>query len=395
MEKQDSIINGQSLPCGRRPPLLSGARHWCGSLIHRFETKGLMRKRHRLIFTLFALLGAPGLHAESYYYEFSGIIQSSDSYDTHHPVDGLKAVPGVTQKTYVFEIDFNKNTSTFENSAGAWKYFYSDLLGEGLMASEIGSVAPEVHKSFNVTYNSGAHVGEICGGKNGVRILSSALLTSDWKVEDWKTGDRFSLVDLAGSPSGGGVYYYGEARLISIRPVSGTGNPLPAPMAADKTVATNFVSGSSGGTRPGALAEAATTGPAHLEFDALGSTVVALTGFEAWAAGFGIPANETNDDDHDGISALLEYALGYDPTVGNLLPVLQAVGATYQITWPKGSQAAADPKIAYGVEVSSDMMQWNTPVKASLLENATGIVLTLPADRQHLFARLRVTRTEP
>jgi hypothetical protein len=311
-------------------------------------------------------------------------------------VDSLKAVPSVTKKTYVFEIDFNKNTSTLENSAGAWKFFYSSLLGEGLMASEIGSISTEVKRSFNVTYNSGAHVGEVCGGKNGVRITSSALLTSDWRVEDWKAGDRFRLVDLAAPPSGRGpVYYYGEARLISIRPVSQTADPLLAPMAADKTVATNLVPGSSGGDLPGALARAATHGTASLKFDVPGSTVVARTGFEAWAAGHGIPANETNDDDHDGISALLEYALGYDPTVGNLLPALQAAGPTYQITWPKGSQAAADPNIAYGVEVSPDSVQWNTSIPADLFENATGMALTLPADRQQFFARLRVTRTAP
>jgi hypothetical protein len=162
-----------------------------------------------------------------------------------------------------------------------------------------------------------------------------------------------------------------------------------------KTVATNFVPGSSGGDLPGALARAATHGTASLKFDVPGSTVVARTGFEAWAAGHGIPANETNDDDHDGISALLEYALGYDPTVGNLLPALQAAGPTYQITWPKGSQAAADPNIAYGVEVSPDSVQWNTSIPADLFENATGMALTLPADRQQFFARLRVTRTAP
>lgn len=349
-----------------------------------------------MFLTLHALLGAPGIHAESYFYEFSGIIRSSKSHNDQYPVDVLKAVPDVTKKTYVFEIAFNKETSTFENSAGAWKFFFSDLLGEGLMASEIGSVSPEVKRSFNVTYHSGAHVGEICGGRNGVRIASSALLTSDWRVEDWKAGDRFSLVDLAVSPTGrGAVYYHGEAILISIRPVSGAGNPLLAPTDADNAVATNFVPDSSGGDRPGAFARAATDGAANFKSDALGSTVVPRTGFEIWAAGFGIPANETNDDDHDGISALLEYALGYDPTASNLLPVPQAAGATYQITWPKGSQAATDPNIAYAVEVSPDLVQWNAPFPADLLENATGILLTLPADRRHLFTRLRVTRTAP
>ena len=150
MENLDSIIDGRGLPCWRPLSLLSGAHNWRGLVIRRFANQGLMRKRHCLFCALHALLGAPGIHAESCYYEFSGIIQSSKSYNSHHPVDSLKAVPSVTQKTYVFEIDFSKNTSTLENSAGAWKFFYSSLLGEGLMASEIGSVSTEVKRSFNV-----------------------------------------------------------------------------------------------------------------------------------------------------------------------------------------------------------------------------------------------------
>jgi len=144
----------------------------------------------------------------------------SSSTNSLYPVSSLGADLGVTQVTYSFEIDFGRGVSTSTNTAATWNYFYDDLIGEGLMASEIGSVYPEINQGYDADYFSRSDMGQISGGRNGVRIFTNASLTSRWKVEDWKVGDQFQLVDLATPPAGGGaVYYYGNVSLVSIQPI--------------------------------------------------------------------------------------------------------------------------------------------------------------------------------
>ena len=115
-------------------------------------------------------------------------------------------------------------------------------------------------------------------------------------------------------------------------------------------------------------------------------------GFSSWAGSFGIPDDETDDSDHDGIPALIEYGLGYNPTVAETLPVLTPVGADFTVTWPKGAQAASDPKISYVVEVSTDLAIWEDPQPADISEDGSGIVLTLQGGQTRKFARFGINR---
>jgi hypothetical protein len=108
--------------------------------------------------------------------------------------------------------------------------------------------------------------------------------------------------------------------------------------------------------------------------------------FDAWAAAKGIPSSNFNEDqDRDGIVALLEYALGFDPLVKDILPGL---GPDLGLSFPKGPDAAADPALVYTLETSSDLIQW-TPLPGAV-NGATRISGQLPANSGKVFGRLSV-----
>jgi hypothetical protein len=120
-----------------------------------------------------------------------------------------------------------------------------------------------------------------------------------------------------------------------------------------------------------------------------------LPGFISWALGHGIAADESDDKDHDGLPALVEYALGYSPHVRELPPAQVPGNPGFAITWPKGALAAADPEIQYVVEVSPDLDFWEAPAGMDLTETAQLLNLTLDGVASPFFARLKVTRMTP
>ena len=177
-----------------------------------------MKAKSRLSLLLLALGLIPQADAAPQYFEFRGTITNSASYNLNVPTSSLKAVLGSTPVTYWFVVDFAQSWIT-SNTAGTWTNFYTDLLGQGLMESEIGATGDEVHSGFNWDANYIADVGQVTGGRS-VRITTRASSTLDWKVQDWAVGDRFELVDGALPPIDfGGVYYYGQVTLVSISSV--------------------------------------------------------------------------------------------------------------------------------------------------------------------------------
>jgi hypothetical protein len=131
-------------------------------------------------------------------------------------------------------------------------------------------------------------------------------------------------------------------------------------------------------------------GSVYFEFDVIGTPV--REDFDSWALSYGIPRDESGDGDHDGLSALLEYGLGFDPTTPETLPPLVAVGSSLEGVWPKGAEAAADPEINYAVRVSFDLAGWVPPDPGELEETALSLKLTLNPTAGRRFARLEVTR---
>ena len=114
-----------------------------------------------------------------------------------------------------------------------------------------------------------------------------------------------------------------------------------------------------------------------------------LDGFETWAGGFGLVPNENGDSDKDGITDLVEYALGFNPTTLSTLPAVTPDGAGFNMSYAKGAEAAADPGITYILETSGNLTNWD-PIGT---QNATTISGVVPGGQTRIFGRLRIERS--
>ncbi len=125
---------------------------------------------------------------------------------------------------------------------------------------------------------------------------------------------------------------------------------------------------------------------------AANGTVPEPSPFEQWAQSFGSVAPALNsDNDHDGISALIEYALGLRPTASDALPGVTRNGDFLTIAFPKGTLAAGDSRVAYRIMSSPDLDQWSEEITA--VEDSTAITLTQSASAGPKFFRLEVVYT--
>ncbi|MGD9418970.1 MAG: Ig-like domain-containing protein [Verrucomicrobiota bacterium JB025] len=99
--------------------------------------------------------------------------------------------------------------------------------------------------------------------------------------------------------------------------------------------------------------------------------------------------NLADDDDMDGIIAVMEYALGLDPRSFDVLPGLVADGeGGYTISFEKGIEAASDERVNYSIEISSDLSHWT---EAELIEDsASRISAAVPGDMERVFCRLAI-----
>ena len=178
-------------------------------------------------------------------------------------------------------------------------------------------------------------------------------------------GNNFTVV-VPGAALNNGVY----TLVTTPSPITGTVNPTPS-----------FTGGNG-------LAEAR-TGVVSISGNNVILTVTGGTsGYASWADSHGIPGQPAEGDfDHDGISNLMEYALGLDPTVSNG-PVGTLTGRLLSFT--KGTAAVTNNDVTYAIEESDDLDQW-TVVTNYTENNSTTISYTLPAGKPKTFARLMVT----
>ncbi|MEX1114532.1 MAG: DNRLRE domain-containing protein [Akkermansiaceae bacterium] len=130
----------------------------------------------------------------------------------------------------------------------------------------------------------------------------------------------------------------------------------------------------------------------RLRITTAGGSIPNETPFESWAKSFSSPGiNLDSDDDRDGISALIEYALGLSPVAGDVLPGIVQSGGNISLLFTKGIQAAGDPRVAYRIMSSTDLVGW-TP-EASAVNGSSEISLNQPVGVGSKFFRLEVVYT--
>ena len=119
-----------------------------------------------------------------------------------------------------------------------------------------------------------------------------------------------------------------------------------------------------------------------------GKIQVGMPGYAAWVTAKGVLEGENGDDDKDGISNLVEYALGLDPKASSH-PAGTFTGST--LTFTKGPEAKAAGDVIYTIETSTTLEadSWST---AAATNGPDTISFTLPDGQTKLFGRLKVTK---
>jgi autotransporter-associated beta strand protein len=126
--------------------------------------------------------------------------------------------------------------------------------------------------------------------------------------------------------------------------------------------------------------------------EASGSLVLSYTApepsYATWATVNGISGEPASGDfDKDGLSNLVEYALGLNPSTSSVPP------GTFdgsQLSFAKGAEAAANGDVTYEIEQSTDLSGWIVVVPNN--PASPNISYTLPSGQPRVLARLRITQ---
>jgi hypothetical protein len=110
--------------------------------------------------------------------------------------------------------------------------------------------------------------------------------------------------------------------------------------------------------------------------------------YSTWASDNSIPGEPASGDfDKDGLTNIVEYALGLSPTVSSVPP------GTFNgslLSFTKGTEAMANGDVTYEIEQSTTLDDW-TVVVPNAPASAT-ISYTLPSGQPKEFARLKITQ---
>lgn len=118
-----------------------------------------------------------------------------------------------------------------------------------------------------------------------------------------------------------------------------------------------------------------------------------VPGYASWATDNNIEGELPDDDfDSDGISNLVEYALGKNPKVSDLPPGTFD-GST--LTFTKGTDALANGDVTYAIEESDDLGISDPWANVVANEIGNTISYTLPTGKTRVFARLKAVLTTP
>lgn len=112
--------------------------------------------------------------------------------------------------------------------------------------------------------------------------------------------------------------------------------------------------------------------------------------YASWANSNGIPGEPAiGDFDKDGLSNLVEYALGSNPTTSSVPAGTFAGGI---LTFTKGTDARTNGDVNYVIETSTDLVIWSPQVTQNAPNASATITYTLPTGQPKVFGRLKVTQ---
>ncbi|MEM0897810.1 MAG: SGNH/GDSL hydrolase family protein [Verrucomicrobiota bacterium] len=114
--------------------------------------------------------------------------------------------------------------------------------------------------------------------------------------------------------------------------------------------------------------------------------------FQDWAAGFGLTSLSQGDDtEPDGIKAILEMAMDYDPTAFDQLPSPEIVGDDFTLTYPVRDQDCA--YVILWPQYSTDGKAWHFADPSNVMNNNDGTyTFSMPVSgNTMLFTRLFAT----
>lgn len=118
--------------------------------------------------------------------------------------------------------------------------------------------------------------------------------------------------------------------------------------------------------------------------------------YSTWATANGITGEPASGDfDHDGLTNLVEYALGLNPTASNGSPGTFAGGT---VTFVKGADAIANNDVIFEIEESTDLGiadPWAPVVTEGPSDNTPDISYTLTPGLAREFVRLKISQPQP
>ncbi len=262
--------------------------------------------------------------------------------------------------------------------SGASTYTGSTTVTAGTLAVD-GSLVPASPVSIgaNATLGGTGNIGGIVGssgtiapGNNGIGTLTTGTATLSAGTV---------VIKIAGSNAD---------RLVSTGTLNLAGATLTVTPLASASVASFVIA--EGVNRVGAFATPSL--PAGYSLDYTPTQVILNTGvssgYETWALDNGIDGEPaTGDFDHDGLSNIVEYALGLDPKVSSV-PAGTFNGNL--LTFTKGAEAMANGDVLFEIEQSTTLSGWTVVVQNDPLLGS--ISHTLPSAQPKVFARLKITR---
>jgi fibronectin-binding autotransporter adhesin len=126
-------------------------------------------------------------------------------------------------------------------------------------------------------------------------------------------------------------------------------------------------------------------------------TYEASTGgsYATWAAANGIPGEPASGDfDHDGLTNLVEYALGKDPTKSSTpAGSVSVAGGFITVSFPKGADAVANGDVTWTIQESDDLGitdAWSAVTPT--VNDGTTISYTRSSSQPTVFLRLMVVK---